>query len=85
MDNFAKAKKLADAASCFDHLKHIYAGKNRAEAIEHVAFMHDLATELAGDRADEIYPPEEHESGYRMRDSDKAIAKLENPAGVYSD
>lgn len=78
MDNFETAKRLAHAAACFDHLKNVYAGNNRAEAIAHVEFMHDLAAELAGDRANEIYPPydEEHESGYRMRDSEKAVDKL---------
>jgi hypothetical protein len=55
------AHKIAQAAGCIDYLKnspHI-SDLLRAEAKQHAENLHDIATELAGDRVDEVYCPDD--------------------------
>ena len=59
-----QAHKIAKAASCIDYLKnspHI-SDTQREEATQHAETLHDIATELAGDRVDEVYCPEDEPS-----------------------
>lgn len=55
------AHQIARAAGCIDYLKnspHI-SDALRAAAKQHAETLHDIATELAGDRVDEVYCPED--------------------------
>lgn len=58
-NDLAMAHRIASAASCLDVLKIIHAPADRAEAEAHVTALHDIAEQLAADRADEVYAPEE--------------------------
>lgn len=46
---------IADAASCIDDLKRIHAPVECADAGRHVANLHTIAEQLAGERTNEIY------------------------------
>lgn len=49
------AYQIADAASCLDDLKRIHVPAECAEADRHVANLHTIAEQLAGERTNEIY------------------------------
>ena len=49
------AYQIADAALCLDDLKRIHAPAECAEAGRHVANLHTIAEQLAGERTNEIY------------------------------
>lgn len=49
------AHQIADAASCLDDLKLIHAPAECADAGRHVANLHTIAEQLAGERTNEIY------------------------------
>jgi hypothetical protein len=55
------AHKIASAAGCIDYLKNSpdLSDTLRAEAKQHAENLHDIATEMAGDRLDEIYAPDD--------------------------
>jgi hypothetical protein len=57
------AHKIARAASCLDYLKnsHSISTTDRAEAKQHAEYLHDIATEMAGDQANEIYAPDDND------------------------
>ncbi|MFZ2524657.1 MAG: hypothetical protein WAW87_05015 [Candidatus Ferrigenium altingense] len=50
------AFQIADAASCLDDLKRIHVPAVHAEVNRHVANLHTIAEQLAGERTNEIYP-----------------------------
>lgn len=49
------AYQIADAASCLDDLKRIHAPAECADAGRHVANLHTIAEQFAGERTNEIY------------------------------
>ena len=59
MTNFEWAKQIADAASFMDDLKEGYLPWRKAIATHHIEILHDIAEQLAGNRVNEIYQPEE--------------------------
>jgi len=56
---FTYAKQIAIAAGGLDFLKNAFTATERVEATLHINTLHEIATRLAGDRANEIYPQEE--------------------------
>lgn len=68
MDRLEMAHKIARAAGCMDWLKkspHI-SDSCRAEAMQHVTELHDIATHLAGDKVHEVYGPDDSEADNRL-------------------
>lgn len=60
-NDLAMAHRGADAACCLDALKNIHAPDERTYAEAHVTALHDIAQQLAADRADEVYAPDDEE------------------------
>jgi len=58
------AHKIAQAAGCIDWLKNSpnLSELLRAEAKQHAENLHDIATEMAGDRLDEIYVEDDEDT-----------------------
>lgn len=61
--DFTHANQVANAAGFFDAMRSMLPRQFKAEAEQHVDRLHDIAEQLAGDRAHEIYPPDDEPTG----------------------